>query len=220
MALTVSPSILSCDFLNIESEIAPFEQERDMWLHLDVMDGHFVPNLTFGIPIVGQLSQKTALPLDCHLMVSNPLFHIEAMKDMDLHNVTFHYEAVENPLEAVRKARTMCRGVGLAIKPETGFGVLAPALLEEIDLLLVMSVSPGFGGQSFMPSSLENVEKAKKYRDARGLGYVIQIDGGIDDKTARLAVEAGCDNLVAGSYIFSVDRTLYLERVGSLRGGQ
>ena len=218
MALIISPSILSCDFLNIEDEVAPFEGRQDIWLHLDVMDGHFVPNLTFGIPIIKQLAKKTNLPLDCHLMVANPLFHIEAMKEIDLHNVTFHYEAVKDPLEVVHRARKLYGSVGISIKPETAFEDIDLEILKKIDLLLIMSVSPGFGGQSFIVSSLEKVKKAKRYRDDHGLGYVMQIDGGIDNKTSQLVIEAGCNNLVAGSYIFSADRALYGERVESLRG--
>ena len=216
----ISPSLLACNFLNLQEELLPLENEKYLWSHLDVMDGHFVPNLSFGIPLIQQLSQHTQLPLDCHLMVTNPLFHIEAMKDFGLHNITFHYEAVYNPLETLCKAKELYPNVGIAIKPKTPFHKLSKDILDIIDLLLIMSVEPGYGGQSFMPSSLEKIQKAKAQRERYGYRYSIQIDGGINDKTSISAIASGCDNLVAGSYIFCTHPSKYRERIQSLRGHQ
>ncbi len=216
----ISPSILACDFFNLREEILPLEEEKNLWIHLDVMDGHFVSNLSFGIPLIQQLTKKTQLPLDCHLMVSNPLFHIEAMKDFGLHNITFHYEAVSDPATLLSKAKGLYTNVGIAIKPETPFQRLSKNVLEMIDLLLIMSVEPGHGGQPFMPSSLEKVQKAKSRREQHGYCYSIQIDGGIDDKTSISAIESGCDNLVAGSYIFRTHSSGYRDKIQSLRGSQ
>ena len=213
----VSPSILSCDFLNLAHELRPFEGERTLWIHLDVMDGHFVPNLSFGMPIIKKLKETTSLPLDVHLMVSNPLFHIESMASLGLHNITFHYEALENPKEAIMLAKKHYKSVGLALKPNTPFGGLSSYLLGDIDLLLIMSVEPGFGGQRFMASSLGQVKMAREHREREGYHYQIQMDGGIDGETAPLASGAGCDNFVAGSYIFEVSSSDYKERVRFLR---
>lgn len=213
----VSPSILSCDFLNLASDLKPLEGEKNLWIHLDIMDGHFVPNLSFGRPIIEGVKEHTSLPLDAHLMVSNPLFHIENLVSLDLHNITFHYEAVDNALEAVTLAKKHYESVGIALKPKTPFRSLSPDLLESIDLLLVMSVEPGLGGQQFMPSSLESVRQAQAQREKKQYSYQIQIDGGINKETAPRALAAGCDNLVAGSYIFNGPSTDYKRKVQSLR---
>ena len=216
----ISPSLLSCNFLDLQSELAPFEGTKNLWVHLDIMDGHFVPNLTFGIPIVKQLALTTQLPLDGHFMVSNPLFYIQAMKNVGLYNFTFHYEATGEPLDLIAKAKEHYSSVGLAIKPETPFSELSQDILRSIDLLLIMSVEPGRGGQSFMPQVLVKVREAVSLRKRQGYAYSIQIDGGMNEETAREAVHSGCDNLVAGSYIFSSDQSSYLKRVHSLRGEQ
>lgn len=213
----VSPSILSCDFLNIENELRPFEDAKDLWLHLDIMDGHFVPNLTFGIPIVKQISQKTRLPLDAHLMVTNPEFHMEEMKDFGLHNITFHLEAVESPLELIKKFRENYQSIGISIKPGTPVSDLSEELLKAIDLILVMSVEPGFGGQSFMPNSLEKIKDLMTLKENLKASFSIQVDGGVSDQNAHQLRELGADNLVAGSYVFKVNPEEYLDRVEFLR---
>jgi ribulose-phosphate 3-epimerase len=194
----VSPSILSCDFLNIEKEISNFSGEKNLWLHLDIMDGHFVPNLTFGIPIIEQISKKTDVPLDAHLMVQNPEFHFNEMKDFGLENITFHYETVKEPLSFINKWRSGYKSIGMSIKPKTLLSEINDDVLMSLDLILVMSVEPGFGGQSFIENSYEKIQELVKRRESLGCHFQIQVDGGVSDKNAAKLREAGAENLVAG----------------------
>lgn len=206
MTTIVSPSLLACDFLNIQTELKRFSGIDNLWLHLDIMDGHFVPNLTFGHPVVELLSKVAEHPLDAHFMVSNPEFYLDTFKDFKLHNFTFHYEIFEKNLsELMRllaKGKSLYPSIGLSIKPKTAAQVLTDDILKSLDLVLVMSVEPGFGGQKFMPESLAKVAWLKEKRRELNLKFTIQIDGGINNDTAKLAVASGADNLVAGSAIF------------------
>ncbi|MAF77843.1 MAG: ribulose-phosphate 3-epimerase [Halobacteriovoraceae bacterium] len=213
----VSPSILSCDFMNIQSDLAPFEGTKDLWMHLDIMDGHFVPNLTFGIPIIKQISKICSVPLDAHLMVTNPKFHIDEMKDFGLANITFHYEAVEDALALTQHAKKFYPSVGISIKPNTDISSLSEELLRTVDLILVMSVEPGFGGQSFIENSYEKIYKLHELRNKNQYTYQIQVDGGVSDANAKKLREHGADNLVAGSFIFKKEKEQYLNLVESLR---
>jgi ribulose-phosphate 3-epimerase len=213
----VSPSILSCDFLNIEKEIDALKGIDDLWIHLDIMDGHFVPNLTFGIPIVKQICSRFDIPMDAHLMVENPEFHMEEMKSFGLENITFHLEAVKDPMAVVKKYKENYKSIGISIKPKTQVDEISDELLKSLGLVLVMSVEPGFGGQSFMEDSLDKVKVLKQRREALGLSFQIQIDGGISDKNAKRVRESGADNLVAGSFVFKADPQLYPQRIESLR---
>ncbi len=217
MSNIVSPSILSCDFLNIEKEISWFEKEKDLWIHLDVMDGHFVPNLTFGIPIIKQISKKTTLPLDAHLMVNNPEFHMEEMKEFGLENVTFHLETVNDCLSLISKYKPFYKKIGVSIKPKTPLSQLSDEILRSIDLILVMSVEPGFGGQSFIEDSISRIKDLAQKRKSLDANFQIQVDGGISDSNSKIVREAGADNLVAGSYIFKNHPSQYLEKVKSIR---
>ena len=214
----ISPSILAANFLELQSEIDVFKDQKDVWLHLDVMDGHFVPNMTFGIPIIKQLSKQTSLPLDVHLMVTNPKFYYDELAELGLENITFHYEATKDPLHLITHAKTLnLKRVGISIKPNTSVDVLTLDILKSINVVLIMSVEPGFGGQKFMASSLDKIKKLCDLRKQHGLNFHIQIDGGINEDTFKLALEAGADNLVAGSYIFKNDKTEYINKVNSLR---
>jgi len=213
--MTVSPSVLACDFLNIESEFKAFDNESDIWFHLDIMDGHFVPNLTFGFPVLKKMCNIAKHPLDAHLMVTNPEFHIEQYKDLKLENFTFHLEATDKALELVKKAKRYFPSAGVSIKPNTQTSELSDELLKELDLVLVMSVEPGFGGQSFMPSAYDKISELAKRRQELGTSFVIQVDGGVSDKNAQELYKAGADNLVAGSYIFKSNN--YSEKINSLR---
>lgn len=214
--MIISPSILACDFLNIEAELNCFQGFKDTWFHLDIMDSHFVPNLTFGHPIVKLISQKTKIPLDAHFMVSNPEFFIDTFKDYNIHNFTFHIESTQNTLELVKKAKTIYPSVGLSLKPKTPLSEITDELLKEIDLILIMSVEPGFGGQSFIESSYERVEYFNKLKD-KYPQLTIQVDGGVSNINAQKLKESGADNLVAGSYIFKDGPLTYKEKVESLR---
>lgn len=213
----VSPSILSCDFMNISSELAPFAGVSDLWLHLDIMDGHFVPNLTFGIPIIKQISNICSIPLDAHLMVSNPQFHIEQMKDFGLQNITFHLEATDDAAALIKLAKSFYPSVGLSIKPKTDVSKLSDQILQMIDLILVMSVEPGFGGQSFIENSYTKIHQLNELRNTNGYTYQIQVDGGVSNTNAKKLRDHRADNLVAGSYIFKKEKKEYLHLVESLR---
>ena len=213
----VSPSILSCDFLNIESEIKHFEGSKDVWMHLDIMDGHFVPNLTFGEPIIKQICNKFNIPMDAHLMVSNPVWHMNEMKDYGLHNITFHIEACDNSLELINKAKESYPSVGISIKPKTPVSDLTSDMLEKLDLILVMSVEPGFGGQGFIPESIDKIKELDRLRKENGYSYQIQVDGGVKGDNSKIIREAGADNLVAGSYVFKQPANEYLNIVETLR---
>ena len=206
MTIIVSPSLLACDFLNIKNELKRFTGIKDLWLHLDIMDGHFVPNLTFGHPVVEQLSKISEHPLDAHFMVTNPEFYLDTFKNYQIHNFTFHYEVCANNLtelhRLLKKGKTLYPSIGLSIKPKTNVDILTDDILNNLDLVLVMSVEPGFGGQKFMPESLEKVIWLKEKKEKLKLNFSIQIDGGINEETAKLATKAGADNLVAGSAIF------------------
>ncbi len=213
----ISPSLLACDFLNIESELNAFKDIKDIWFHLDIMDGHFVPNLTFGHPIIELIVKKTPHKCDAHFMVTNPEFHAETLKHVGIHNFTFHLEACPDPLEFAKKLKQYYPSVGISIKPKTPVAALTDDILKVVDLVLVMSVEPGFGGQSFMPIAFDKIKELKDRRDTLNSHFQIQIDGGVSDKNAKLLIEAGADNLVAGSYIFKRTKEEYKDAIISLR---
>jgi len=215
--VTIAPSLLACDFLNIEPELAAFNGIENLWFHLDIMDGHFVPNLTFGHPIVSLISKKTDVLLDAHFMVSNPEFYIETFRGYGIHNFTFHVEASDNTLELVKQAKKHYPSVGVSIKPGTTVDSLSNELLKEIDLLLVMSVEPGFGGQSFIENTYEKLNQITKIKNELNLNFNVQVDGGVKDNNSKKLIEHGANNLVAGSYVFKVDSKDYSKQVESLR---
>lgn len=215
--IIISPSILSCDFMNIEKELRSFDDIQDIWLHLDIMDGHFVPNLTFGHPIVQKISQITDLKLDAHFMVTNPEFYIDTFQNYGIYNFTFHLEATSNIEHLITKAKNYYPSVGISIKPGTTQDMLNDELLKKLDLVLVMSVEPGFGGQKFIEDSYEKIAQISARRKALGLNFIIQVDGGINGDNAKKLAEAGADNLVAGSYIFKEATGEYAAKIDSLR---
>ena len=217
MGVVVSPSLLSCDFVNIESELKALRAIEDIWIHLDIMDGHFVPNLTFGIPIVRRISQVTDQSLDAHLMVANPAFHIEKMTSFGIHNITFHHEAVQDSLPLIHLAKKNYPSVGISLKPETDVSQLSNEVLQNVDLVLVMSVNPGFGGQPFLTHTLSKMTSLKVRRHSLGASFIIQVDGGINRETGKQAITAGADNLVAGSYVFEGPQRDYPNRIKSLQ---
>jgi ribulose-phosphate 3-epimerase len=205
----LAPSILSADFARLGDEVTKVTPEADL-LHVDVMDGHFVPNLTIGPPVVAALRRHTDLFLDCHLMVDNPGDLLEDFADAGGNRCIVHVELGDpRPLFAELRKRSV--GVGLAVSPETPFEMAAP-YLPEIDLFLVMSVHPGFGGQEFIPEVLDKVRAARRAIDDAGLAVEIEIDGGMHEQTAPLATEAGVDIVVAGSAIFGAPDSLAAAR--------
>ena len=195
----IAPSILSADFDRLAQEVAAVEGAD--WLHVDVMDAHFVPNLTLGLPVVESLLKVTDIPMDCHLMIDNPDRWAPGYAEAGAHNVTFHAESTANPVAVARDIRAAGAKAGLSIKPGTP---LEPylAILRDFDTLLVMSVEPGFGGQSFMPEVLDKVAAVRRLVDAGELTILIEIDGGINSDTIEAAAEAGVDCFVAGSAVY------------------
>ena len=201
-AAKIAPSILSADFAQLADDVERVAGEADL-LHVDVMDGHFVPNLTIGPPVVKSLRKRTDLYLDCHLMVDNPGELLEDFADAGADGCTIHIE-LGDPRPLFATMRDLGLRVGLTHNPETPVDMVLP-YLEEIDLLLVMSVHPGFGGQDFIPSVLDKLTVARKAVDENGLSVELEIDGGINSETAPRAAAAGADILVAGSAIFHAD---------------
>jgi ribulose-phosphate 3-epimerase len=212
----IAPSILACDFLNIENELNALAGIDNLWLHLDIMDGHFVPNLTFGHPIIELIAKKTKIKLDAHFMVTNPDFYGETLKNVGLHNFTFHYEAVLNPISLINNLKANYRSVGISIRPNTPVHKLTDDVLKLVDLVLVMSVEPGFGGQSFMPIAYEKIAELKRRKEKLNAHFQIQVDGGVSNKNAKELIAAGADNLVAGSYIFKVPAENYPAQIATL----
>ena len=197
----IAPSILSANFVRLAEDIARVEAAGADWLHLDIMDGHFVPNLTFGPPIVAAIRKITKLPLDVHLMVTNPAELIEAFAAAGADWLTVHVETEPHLNRLVSRIRELGVRPAVALNPSTPIGVLEE-ILGEVDMVLVMSVNPGFGGQKFIHGSLSKVSRLKTMIDQQNRPILIQVDGGINDITAPQIINAGADILVAGSAIF------------------
>lgn len=204
----IAPSILSMDYSRMQQQTKELNESNAKWLHFDVMDGHFVPALTFGPQILQGFDKTSDLVMDVHLMVDDPVRYFETFKNAGADQITFHTEALDNDLSrieaALKTAHDLGLETGITVKPNTAIEPFAP-VLDQCDLVLIMSVEPGKGGQAFMEDQLEKVRFLRNWRDKNNLNYLIEIDGGINQTTARLAKEAGVDALVAGSYIFKGD---------------
>lgn len=207
MSNIVSPSILSADFANLERDIKSVESAGADWVHVDVMDGHFVPNITIGIPVVKSLRKVTSLPLDVHLMIENPEKYVEQFALAGANILTFHYEAVaqndtKKTFEAITSIINLIKSfeikVGISIKPKTPADVLLP-YLDKVDMVLIMTVEPGFGGQEFIEDCAQKIKFIRNNADS---DLIIQVDGGINEKTGRICSNFGANSLVAGSYIY------------------
>ena len=196
----VAPSMLSADFSRLGEELALVDPEHD-WLHCDIMDHHFVPNLTFGPLLVAAARKLTRATLDVHLMVERPWLMVDGFREAGADHITVHLEACRETREVLRQIRATGAKAGLAIKPGTPYAAAAP-YLPDLDLLLVMTVEPGFGGQAFMPEMMEKVTAARDERAKKKLDFVIEVDGGIAESTARIARAAGADVFVAGHAVF------------------
>jgi len=201
MDIKIAASILNADANNLEKEISSVSDSAD-WIHVDVMDNHFVPNLSFGINVLESLAQKKQKPLDAHLMIENPDHWAPEFVDAGADSVTFHYEAAKDSHKLIKEIHAMKSRVGLAIKPKTPLSDVKE-FLSDIDVLLVMTVEPGFGGQSFMTEMLEKVKEARSIINNEKLKMWVQVDGGVGTKTIEEASRAGADFLVVGSAAFS-----------------
>lgn len=202
--MIIAPSILSLDYSQMDKQVKELNESKAEWLHFDVMDGHFVPNLTFGPDILKGYKKMTSLLLDVHLMVSDPRFFCDVFIDAGANVITFHYEALPSLdacIQCARHIRSKGVKVGVSIKPKTDVAMIKE-LLPEIDLVLVMSVEPGFGGQSFIPESIDRIRTLRQWITEGSHSILIEVDGGINQETGLLCKEAGADVLVAGSYIF------------------
>jgi ribulose-phosphate 3-epimerase len=199
----IAPSLLAANFAHLEADIGAVESVVD-WLHLDVMDGHFVPNISFGIPVISSIRKVSELYFDCHLMTTNPDAYLPELAEAGVDLVTMHIEAIPDPTDAAARAREHGLDFGLVCNPATPFEGIAP-FAELCDVILVMSVEPGFGGQDFMPQALDKVKKAREWVEDRGLRADIQIDGGITPTTAPQAAAAGANVFVAGTAVFAAD---------------
>lgn len=213
----ISPSILSADFCTLGADCRRVLEAGAAMLHYDVMDGHFVPNISFGVPVLKSL--HAGLPeafYDVHLMISHPLAYAEPFAKAGADLINFHLECEDDIGETLARIRALGCKTGLTIKPNTPPEALEP-WLEQLDLVLVMSVEPGFGGQKFMPSALDKLRWLREARAARGLDFLLEVDGGVDENTAPLCVEAGADVLVAGSAVFgAADPAAMVQRLAAL----
>lgn len=217
MSVIISPSLLSADFLDLKADIERLNQIDDLWLHLDIMDAHFVPNLTFGEPVLNKLKTVSKHKLDAHFMVTDPDFFADAFKDVGLHNFTFHWEAITHHDRLIAKLKSMYPSVGISLNPSTPLSVVPSYIWSKVDLVLLMSVNPGFGGQKFIPEIVDKVIELDKIRHESNLKFQIQVDGGITDQNAGYLIQSGANNLVAGSYIFSAPNKDYASRVNKIR---
>lgn len=197
--MIIAPSILAANFGNLQESIAKVEDAK--WLHVDVMDGHFVPNISIGPIVVKGIRPYTTQILDTHLMISEPLKYAAEFVKAGSDRITFHYEAVNDPIRVATEIKKLGVPVGISIKPKTDVKTLL-TVLEHVDLVLVMSVEPGFGGQEFMPEAVEKIKELSTLKKVIENNYLIEVDGGINEETGKLCKDAGVDILVAGSYIF------------------
>ncbi len=202
MSVIVSPSILSCDFGNLERDFELINSSEADWFHVDVMDGVFVPNISFGFPILSALNKTAKKTIDCHIMIVNPDQYIVDFAKLGVDILTFHYEASTHVHRTISAIKESGMKAGIALNPHTPVSVLEN-VIQDLDLVLIMSVNPGFGGQKFIPQAVEKVKQLKTLISQSRSSALIEVDGGVNTETGALLVAAGADALVAGSFVFN-----------------
>ncbi len=214
--IKISPSILSADFSQLGNEIKKLEQGGADMIHVDVMDGHFVPNLTIGPPVIKRLRNYTQLPFDVHLMISPVHKYIKDYAEAGADIITIHPEATENLNDSINQIKKFNKKVGVSLNPDTKLNVI-DNVLDQIDLVLIMSVFPGFGGQKFMPEVVEKIKNLKKIQEEKKLGFDIEVDGGINFLNSKIVIDAGANILVSGTTIFKENNGDIKKNIDSLK---
>src|SRR5690554_1355309 len=216
MSTIVSPSVLSADFANLERDVKMLNKSNAEWLHIDIMDGQFVPNISFGLPVMKAIHKHATKPLDVHLMIATPDDYIDEFKDAGAEILTVHYEACTHLHRSLQRIKSAGMKAGVALNPHTPVDLLKD-IIHDIDLVLIMSVNPGFGGQKFIPQAVEKVRALKTLITNAKAATLIEVDNGVNLETGKLLVEAGADALVAGSFVFgSEDPIKTFEKLGEL----
>ncbi len=200
----VSASVLGCDLSSLGAEAQRAEAAGSQWLHFDVMDGLFVNNISLGIPLLSSVSKKTGMFVDTHLMIVDPIRYIEPFADAGSDNITFHVEACDDPQAVIDKIHSLGLSAGISVKPGTPVSEIAP-FIDKVELALIMTVEPGFGGQGFIESTLSKISECRELIKVSGREVRLEVDGGINEKTARLCREAGADTFVSGTYLFHAE---------------
>ena len=201
MSVIIAPSILAADFGNLQRDCELVNNSKADWFHLDIMDGVFVPNISYGMPVISAINKTATKTLDVHLMIVDPDRYIETFKNVGADILTVHYEACTHLHRTIQSIKANGMKAGVALNPHTSVGLLSDVLLD-LDLALIMSVNPGFGGQSFIENTYQKIKDLKKMREESGADFIIEIDGGVNSTNAPKLIEAGADALVAGSFVF------------------